>query len=241
MKRAVAAVCMALMAAGISAPAGAAEKTGKAKVRRKAGSADSGGWVMLFNGKDLEGWEQLNGTARYEVKDGVIVGTTAKGSPNSFLCTKKLYSDFELEFEVNVDPRMNSGVQIRSESRKDYKDGRVHGYQVEIDPSARAWSGGIYDEARRGWLYDLKNKPEAQKAFKNGEWNHFRVLCVGPSIKTWVNGVPAADLTDTMTLTGFIALQVHASKSETPLQVMWRNIRIRELDKTGKPLAAKNE
>jgi len=206
---------------------------------RAAEQADKDGWVSLFNGKDLEGWEQLNGTAKYEAKDGMIVGTTVLGSPNSFLCTKKHFSNFELEFDVKDDPGLNSGVQIRSESLKEYKNGRVHGYQVEIDPSARAYSGGIYDEARRGWLNDLKDNEPARKAFKNGEWNHFRVLAVGPSMKTWVNGVAAADLTDTMTTTGFVGLQVHQNKSEKPLQVMWRNIRIRELTKTGKPLADK--
>ncbi len=153
-------------------------------------------WVEIFNGKDLAGWERLNGTAKYEVQDGVIVGTTVRGSANSFLCTKKHYSDFILEFEFKVDPELNSGVQIRSNSFKDYRNGRVHGYQVEIDPSARAWSAGVYDEARRGWLDDLKDNEAARKAFKQGQWNHVRVEAVGDSIKTYLNGVPAADFED---------------------------------------------
>jgi hypothetical protein len=113
------------------------------------------GWNDLFNGKDLSGWHQLNGHAKYTVENGEIVGTTVVNTPNSFLATNKDYGDFFLELDIKVDTSMNSGIQIRSESLPDYNNGRVHGYQVEIDPSKRAWSGGIYDEARRGWLYPL--------------------------------------------------------------------------------------
>jgi len=186
-------------------------------------------WQALSDDKTLAGWKQLGGKARYQVEDGTIVGTSVLGTPNSFLCTEKTYGDFILEFEVKVDPSLNSGVQIRSNSLKDYKNGRVHGYQAEIDPSKRAFSGGIYDEARRGWLNDLKNNEPARKAFKNGQWNHYRIVAVGDSIKTWVNGIPAADVVDSMTLTGFIGLQVHSTRSEEPLTVQWRNLRIKDL------------
>ncbi len=196
------------------------------RVRRLPETPD---WKPLFNGENLKGWEQINGKAKYEVKDRAIVGTTVEGSPNSFLCTKKDYSDFELEFDVKVDPRLNSGVQIRSQSLESYKNGRVHGYQVEIDPSDRAWSGGIYDEARRGWLDDLKGQEEAREAFKNGEWNTFRVLAIGGRIMTWVNGVPAANLQDGMTRKGFIGLQVHSFRGDSPAQVKWKNIHLRDL------------
>lgn len=188
---------------------------------------DNDGWVWLFNGANLDGWERLNGTAPYEVADGTIVGTTAEGSPNSFLCTKKHFADFDLEFEVNCDPRLNSGVQFRSNSFKDYQNGRVHGYQVEI---ATSNPGRIYDEARRGRWLDDTDAQKANKAYKAGEWNKYRVLCVGDSIKTWVNGVPIADMKDSMTAKGFIGLQVHSFQSDTPAQVRWRNIRIKELN-----------
>jgi len=186
-------------------------------------------WQQLFDGKTLKGWKQLGGEAIYKVEDEKIVGISVKGTPNSFLCTKKDYSDFILEFEVKVDPHLNSGVQIRSNSYPGYRKGRVHGYQVEIDPSPRAYSGGIYDEARRGWLYDLSENEAARKSFKKQQWNHYRVEAIGEHIRTWVNGVAAADLRDSMTLTGFIGLQVHASDSEEPLKVQWRNIRIKDL------------
>lgn len=132
-------------------------------------------WQNLFNGKDLTGWKQLNGQAKYEVVNGEIVGTTVSDQPNSFLTTEKNYGDFILELELRVDPSMNSGVQIRSESKTDYANGRVHGYQVEIDPSDRQFSGGIYDESRRGWLYPLDINPQGKAAFKNNQWNKYRV------------------------------------------------------------------
>lgn len=212
----VAAVVLSLSCFWVSIPAGAAEEV-----------AQNDGWVSLFNGKDLTGWRQINGVAKYEVEDGVIVGTTVTGSPNSFLCTEKLYADFELEFEVNVDSRLNSGVQIRSESLKEYRDGRVHGYQVEISTNGNA--GFIYDEARRGWLSTDRTDETKRQAFKDGEWNKYRVVCLGDSMKTWVNGVAVADVVDSMTRRGFIGLQVHGFKGDPPAQVRWRNLRLKEL------------
>ncbi|MBN2477225.1 MAG: DUF1080 domain-containing protein [Pirellulales bacterium] len=191
---------------------------------------DAEGFVPLFDGKSLDGWTQRGGKAKYEAVDGMIVGSSVPNTSNSFLCTEKHYGDCILELEFKVDDGLNSGVQIRSNSLDDYKNGRVHGYQVEIDPSDRAWSGGIYDEGRRGWLCNLEKNEPARKAFKRGEWNKFRVEAVGDSIKTWLNGVPAADLKDSMTPSGFIALQVHGVGGRTePLQVRWRNIRLKDL------------
>lgn len=192
--------------------------------------AQSDGWVSLFNGKDLTGWKQLNGEAKYEVKDGVIVGTTVLNTPNSFICTEKNYSDFIFEVELLVERDMNSGIQFRSESKPEFNNGRVHGYQCEVDPSDRAWSGGIYDEARRGWLYTLELNPKAQPALKIGDWNKYRIECIGNSIKTWVNGIACAHVIDDMTPTGFIALQVHGigtNKEKEGHQIKWRNIRIK--------------
>ena len=175
-------------------------------------AAQQSNWKNLFNGKDLSGWKQLNGKARYRVVNGEIIGTTVFGEPNSFLATDMDYGDFILEFEYKVDSTMNSGVQFRSESKSDYMNGRVHGYQFEIDPSKRGWTGGIYDEARRDWLYPLDLNPSAKSAFKQGQWNHVRISCIGNEIRTWVNGVPAAFVIEDMTPKGFIALQVHSIK-----------------------------
>jgi hypothetical protein len=197
-------------------------------------------WTPLFDGNSLDGWQQKGGAAKYRVEGDEIVGTSVPNTSNSFLCTKKNYGDFILELDFKVDPKLNSGVQIRSQefdqprvvAGKKIPAGRVHGYQVEIDPSERAWSGGIYDEGRRGWLNNLEQNEPARKAFKPGEWNTFRIECRGDSIKTWINGVPAADLKDDMTPEGFIALQVHGvGAAMDPREVRWRNIRIEELGK----------
>lgn len=191
-------------------------------------SAQQAKWVELFNGKNLKGWTKINGTADYKVVDKTIVGISKMGTPNTFLITKKMYGDFILEFDFKVDDGLNSGVQFRSNSIKEFKNGTVHGYQFEIDPSQRAWTGGIYDEARRGWLYPMTYNPEGQTAFKNNEWNTARIEAVGNSIRTWVNGIQCSELLDDVTQTGFIGLQVHAiySKDHEGKTVSWRNIRI---------------
>ncbi|WP_244462144.1 3-keto-disaccharide hydrolase [Wocania ichthyoenteri] len=188
------------------------------------------GWATLFNGKDLSGWKQLNGTAKYTVEKGEIIGTTKTNIPNSFLCTEKNYSDFILEFDVLVDPSINSGVQFRSNSLKSYRKGQVHGYQFELDPSDRGFSGGIYDEGRRAWIYPLSINPNRNKSFKNGVWNTCRIEAIGNSIRTWINGVQCSNLIDDLTSSGFIALQVHGigtNESFAGKEIRWRNIRIK--------------
>jgi hypothetical protein len=185
-------------------------------------------WTNLFDGKTLKGWKQLNGQAKYEVKNGMIIGTTVANTPNSFLATEKDYSDFILELDLKVADAMNSGVQFRSLSKPDYRDSRVHGYQAEVDPTDRAWSGGIYDEARRDWLYIPNINPEGKKAFRKGKWNKYRIEAIGSTIRTWINGIPVSHLIDDMTASGFIALQVHAIYADMKpgMQIMWKNIRI---------------
>jgi hypothetical protein len=193
------------------------------------------GWVSLFDGKTLDGWTQRNGTATYRVEDGTIVGKTTEGSPNSFLCTDREYGDFELKFEVKVDDRLNSGVQIRSKTRGGPR-GRVNGPQVEIEASGQngAEAGYIYGEAAGGWMTpDEKLKPHMH--FKDGEWNAYRVLAVGPNIKVWINEVLISDLTHEEKFkthpTGFIGLQVHGIEPGTgPYEVRWRHLMIREVD-----------
>jgi hypothetical protein len=186
------------------------------------------GFVQLFDGKDVTGWVQRGGEATYTVEDGALVGRTVLDTPNSFLCPPKDYDNFVLEFEVKVDPRLNSGVQIRSHSTPEYRDGRVHGYQVEIDPTDRGYSGGVYDEGRRGWLQNPEGNEEAMKAFKAGEWNEYQIEAVGDSLRTWVNGVPVTNLVDGIDQSGFIGFQVHSAE-EAGLEVRWRNIWLKEL------------
>ncbi len=187
------------------------------------------GWKSLFNGKDLEGWQQHNGTAKYTVEEGVVVGRTSVGSPNSFMCTKKDYSDFELTFEVKCDEGLNSGVQIRSKSLPEFNNGRVHGPQVEIEKSPGK-SGFVYGEGTdRGWI--SKNPPPSHEAIKNGQWNRYLVRAVGPRIQTWINGKKIEDLSDEQAFrSGFIGLQVHGIRAKTgPFEVRWRDIQLNDL------------
>jgi hypothetical protein len=196
----------------------------------------------LFDGKTLNGWVKRGGQAKYRVEDGCIVGSSVPNTPNTFLCTEREFKDFTLELDFKVDAGLNSGIQVRSQYApegqtkesagkkiKGPKGGRVFGYQVEIDPSPRSYSAGVYDEGRRGWLKDLKENEAAQKAFKHGTWNHFKIECKGESIKTWINGVEGVSITDGVDSKGFIGLQVHGvGKKTEPLEVRWKNIRIIE-------------
>jgi hypothetical protein len=194
---------------------------------------------MLFNGKNLKGWKKLNGTAEYQVNNGIITGISKINTPNTFLATEKNFGDFILELEFKVDPDLNSGIQFRSNSLAEFNNGRVHGYQYEIDPSARAWSAGLYDEARGGWLYPLDKNPAAKSAFKPGEWNKVRIEAIGNHIRTWLNDVACANILDNTTAFGFIALQVHSigNPEQEGKTIQWKNIRIctEELQKVARP------
>ncbi|SEQ93689.1 3-keto-disaccharide hydrolase [Pedobacter rhizosphaerae] len=166
----------------------------------------------LFDGKTLTGWKSVAGAASYKVEDGMIVGTMVKGTPNSFLITEKEYGDFVLELDVKLEgSTTNTGVQTRSHIKPEANNGRglVYGRQMEIDPTPRAWTGGIYDEARRLWLYPLELNTAAKPLYKKEEFNHYRIECIGNETKTWVNGSPVAYVIDTLDQSGFIGLQVH--------------------------------
>ena len=203
-------------------------------------------WISLFDGKTLNDWSVHSGFAKYRVEDGTIVGTAVKESPNTFLCTNREFGDFILEFEVLLtDPKLNSGVQFRSMiAEKEmifwFRNGdgipqpnkipadRVYGYQVEIASESRGSSGGVYDEARRSFMLSRPEADsEASKAFKDNQWNKFRVECKGNSIRTIVNGIVCADFEDSLTDSGIIGLQVHGVGDDpTPYEVRWKNIRI---------------
>ena len=193
--------------------------------------APESGWIDLTAAGLEEGWRQLGGAAEYTLEDGVVVGTAVIETPNAFLATEKEYGDFALQLEFKIDEGLNAGVQVRSHSDPDYRNGTVHGYQVEIDPSERAWTAGVYDEARRGWLYPLAANPAASRAFRQEGWNHLYIEAIGPEIRTWLNNVPATFLIDEMTPSGFIALQVHSVGPEQGgLQVRYRNVSLRTED-----------
>ena len=195
-------------------------------------------FVPLFNGSNLDGWHKTAGAGTFHVENADIVGLSAPSSPNTFLVTDQTYADFILEADFKIfDPSFNSGIQIRSWSLPSHNNGQLFGYQVEIDPSSRAWSGGLYFEGgspnrSAGWLDDLTDNPAARSAFVLGGWNHLRIAVLGRRIATWINDVPAADYLDSSAAgflaTGAIGLQVHANSSQTPLEVRWRNLLIDE-------------
>ncbi len=207
-------------------------------------------WYDLFNGKDLNGWE-VKGSAEgnFFVENGILVAEMKLGLPNTFPATTREFTNFELEVEFLVPEGINTGVQIRSgqyqaetttpylngrleASERTWEAGRVHGYQIEIDPSERAWSGGFYEEGGRGWLVPLTDNEKARKAFKPNDWNRFRIIADGNHFQTWINGVPAVDTHDDKASSGFIALQLHSIKSQEQegKKILWRSIRIKELD-----------
>ena len=215
--------------------------------------AEDDGFQPLFDGKTLEGWVQRGGQAMYSIEQGgVIAGHSVPNTKNSFLCTENEYGDFVLRYEFKCDDALNSGVQIRSAvndeetvvqikgKEKKIPKGRVHGYQVEIDPNKpdRMWTAGIYDEARRGWLFPglRGGDPEAftsqgKQTYKPGKWNKVRVRCKGNRIQTWLNGEPRADFEDDLTPEGFIALQIHGVGEKTDaLYCRWRKLSIKPLD-----------
>lgn len=205
--------------------------------------AQNSNWTNLFDGKTLNGWKQLGGQAKYAIENGTVTGTTVAATPNSFLVTEKEYGNFVLELEVRMpDTVTNSGIQFRSHFDPKLNDGkgRVYGYQFELDPSARAWTGGIYDEGRRGWLYPLDLNSTAQKAYKRNAFNKIRVECIGNTIKTWVNDIPASFLVDDADARGFIALQVHSigNAVDAGKKIIWRNIRIQTGNLSPSPFPA---
>lgn len=189
------------------------------------------GWTDLLKGQDLAGWTQRNGTATYRVEGDAIVGKTAEGSPNSFLCTDKLYGDFELKFEVKVDSRLNSGVQIRSQSKGGELSGRVNGPQVEISTDHMA--AYVYGEAAGGWMTPAEDR-KPHDHFQEDKWNAYHVVAFGPRIQVWLNGHQVSDLVHPERFAshreGFIGLQVHGiGRGQGPYEVRWRNLKLRDL------------
>ncbi|MEL7162481.1 MAG: DUF1080 domain-containing protein [Bacteroidota bacterium] len=192
-------------------------------------AAQEDGFTPLFNGKDLTGWESYGGKAPFMADDGAILGRAVINTPNTFLCTEKKFGDFIVEIEFYNDAPLNSGVMARGQWRQDKDIRRIYGYQVEIDPSARAYTAGIYDEARRGWIYPVHYNPPARHAYKHGEWNKLRIEFIGHELRTFLNGMPVANLADDTDAEGMICLQVHSiPPALAGKEMRWRNIRIKE-------------
>ena len=204
------------------------------------------GWVNLFDGKTLTGWRNPYDWGKAELKDGEVHLTSTKGK--WFLCTEKQYADFIFEAEVKMpEGKGNSGFMFRCHVKKN----RVWGYQAEVDPSNRKWSGGLYDEGRRKWFISpnrdkAESKEEAAKSvaefrkragdsFKPGDWNKYRIECRGESLKIHVNGTLCSDVKDGVDPQGYLALQHHGEKGKV---YRFRNVRIqvlKEADPNYKP------
>jgi mono/diheme cytochrome c family protein len=195
------------------------------------------GYHYLYDGKSLDGWRTIGGEATFAAEGEDIVGRRGPGE-NTFLRTDKTYGDFSLKMQMRWDEPGNSGVLFRAQQRAvdpdGERNGRAYGYQFELDDSERSWSGGIYDEARRGWLAGLADKPEVRAAIRLDDWNDVEIEARGARIKTWINGVLAADIVDGLDAQGFIALQVHQGETGA---MRWRRIRLKELP----PLAQAGE
>lgn len=188
-------------------------------------------WIELFNGEDLSGWKTVMGEAEFKIEDDMLVGYAKANTPNTFLVTEQQYGDFILELDLKIeDLSSNSGVMVRGQFDPNARDGNglVYGYQIEADPTERAWSGGLYDEARRGWLYALDLNPDAKSAFKMNDWNTYRIEAIGKEIKTWVNGQEVAYVIDDEDATGHIGLQVHSinNAEDEGNKTYFRNVRI---------------
>ncbi len=206
------------------------------------GASAQNGYTNLFNGKDLTGWKILAGKAEYRVENGGITGTAVLNSGNTFLVTEREYGDFILELDVKTESdQTNSGIQLRSHYNPLGHEGKglVYGKQCEIDPSDRAWSGGVYDEGRRDWLYPMELNAKAKTAWKNGGFNHIKVECMGYTTKTWINGVATAYVVDTLDKTGFIGLQVHAinDAGQAGKKIFFKNVRIKTANLKPQPFA----
>lgn len=211
--------------------------------------AEYEGWKNLLNKQDLSDWVLLGSEkANFYLENGVLVGETQKNIPNSFIATKKEYEDFILELEFKVSPELNSGVQIRSgsyqeetttkyltgrleERERTWEKGRVYGYQIEIDPSSRAWSGGFYEEGARGWLQPLTDNDTARNAYNHEGWNKFKIIANDNHFQSWINDVKATNFYDSEKRSGFIAIQLHSANRDEQIgkKIMFRNIRIKEL------------
>ena len=208
----------------------------------------------IFNGSNLNGWLNYGG-GKFYVEDECIVAEAIMGLPNTFLHTEKKYQNFELEFDVKLDTVLNSGVQIRSNIYSEdtetvrwggrfdeqgekilkylrRKAGVFWGYQIEIDPTSRAWSGAIYEEAGRGFLHTPGTDQKAKSAFKPLEWNHYKIRVKDNHIQSWVNSVMVGDVYDDLTGNGYIALQLHGigkKKFKSNKKIRWKNLYLKEL------------
>ncbi len=192
---------------------------------------ESDEWTDMFNGVDLSGWHNPYPYGEAKVEEGEI---RLLANKKFFLAYDRRVADFEMTAEIKLpEGKANSGILFRSQ-KKD--NGVMFGYQAEVDGSDRRWSGGLYDEGRRGWIhpkkpldhpYNLKNWQEDRKnAFKRNGWNRYRIRCAGDHIRIWVNGIETTNLRDSTDQKGYLAIQHHG---ETGQVYRFKNLRLLDL------------
>lgn len=193
-------------------------------------SPDRDRWTELFDGETLDGWFVHHGDLPFDVRDGEIVGATAVDIPTHYLTTNNQYDDFILELEMNNSTGENSGVQFRSVTDAPFYTG-LTGYQLEVDPTERGWTGGIYFEGVGTWQHPPINNPACKKSWRKDGWNTLRIEAKGKQMRTFVNEIPCAYLFDEYLQKGHIGLQIHSIGSNpnaAGAETRWRNIRILE-------------
>ena len=196
-----------------------------------AASAQNAEWRTLSNGSSLTGWRVHGGAHEYSIADGVITGMAVEGEPNAFLIPDGIFDDFIFELEFLSDGRLNSGVIFRGDSDPEYRDGRLFGYQAEIDPSPRGWTGGLFEEALRGWLVPIDDNEACRASFRAGDWNTMRIEALGPELRIYLNGVSCVQTLDESLTQGVFGLQVHSvapggRMGEPGNTISWRNVRL---------------
>ncbi len=187
--------------------------------------AGKGGWIPLFNGKDLTGWRN-NGEERWVAEDGTILCESTAGK-YGYLTTEKTYRNFNLRLRFKGEAAGNSGVFLRSRILGiDPKHGPdIEGMQVEVDPSVGNHTGGLYESGGRGWV--IQPTADGERALKAGEWNDLDVSAHGNHIVTRLNGVQIVDYTDPSPkfTEGVVGLQIHVGGG---VRMRWKDIYIQE-------------
>ncbi len=181
---------------------------------------------MLFNGKDLSGWE-IYGNEHWYVENGELIYESGPDKQYGYLGTRKYYNDFDLTLDFKQISDSNSGVFIRSVIPNDAMDERG---QVEIAPPGK-WPVGIYELKGRGWI--IKPPFGKDNILKIGDWNTLRIRAKNDSMKIWLNNVEMVEIKDEMigeVNQGRILLQIHsAGNNGDNIKIRWKDIIIREL------------
>ncbi len=190
-----------------------------------APAADEAGFVPLFDGKSLDGWEgDLN---VFRIEDGAIIGGSLdqRVKRNEFLCTKEEFGDFELRVKFKVVGKLaNAGVQFRSRRIPNHHE--VRGYQADLGDG---WWGSLYDESRRNRILVAADKSLIAETLDHDGWNDYTIRCEGPRIQLWINGRQTVDYTEpdeAIERTGLIGLQIHGGP---PSEALYKDVRIKKL------------